>query len=768
MGDPNVPYAPILCRYLDLETQTWVEFKRIFFYIQDTEEIILKHKNIETDSQKIMKINIEYSYNLSFAKFLPSDLFGKKEDLSGSELSKSRKELLQKEYPCLVIFKNLDKKRRLTNLVKSIKRKESVPRSYVPQYHILSFELLDPQDTESYNYVRRKISTANFLLKYNENGLRFHIAERVRLLTYKAMKQALVLLGRLVGISAAQPRSKLVSELFDYYDDPSNQRRIKEIVSRLDMLGEIRSIVYKTITTEGFFPSFVEMNTMGESSVFLWMKKLFTNQVTAPWGSSHHASITIGNHRYSFINDPSDVSMMNKVNVTLDLRRNYWNGDPKRNYFRIKFFDFFPMDNWTHYISKFIVTLLPIYKVLEDDDAIKTIGFWKALEMRIHQAIDKEKFAETIAKEFVIQYKDFFFKVPTKTKQLLKINNYDKVFLKFTDLIVNAEMRGYRSFSNNCQTMVSDVVKIFCLNLQDLLEPLSNQMLILAEDTSVYRVIKQNFASFGSIFNRSLKVKVQPFSLIHRLSYFDMYSDEDTYKLFLHSNFDNLCKKSQRYLKGEAATNLMTAVNAAYEDGMIRLKETLDIPLDLEELLRKTELEPEDLKKTLTKEEKLAFILQSDAKGQTPANKKEEFSHISHLLYLMINTLFTLRKQIAFKKEQVRKLKKEKKEKESMDSLEVSTLKKSTLEIQRVTEELKAMYQEKYQAMQFYQEVCYYYYNSVRLGLLAKLTNSLTCFGFLIARDPTELQEPQTFQPMKIEKRKQKTKEPVLKEIFLE
>ena len=63
---------------------------------------------------------------------------------------------------------------------------------------------------------------------------------------------------------------------------------------------------------------------------------------------------------------------------------------------------------------------------------------------------------EKIGREFVQRYES-------------ELN--EKLLRKFTELIADAEIRGYANFSNNCQTVVSEIVDLFCKNFQVQIHP---------------------------------------------------------------------------------------------------------------------------------------------------------------------------------------------------------------------------------------------------------------------------------------------------------
>ena len=55
-----------------------------------------------------------------------------------------------------------------------------------------------------------------------------------------------------------------------------------------------------------------------------------------------------------------------------------------------------------------------------------------------------------------------------------------------------------------------------------------------------------------------------------------------------------------------------------------------------------------------------------------------------------------------------------------------------------VTEKLPELYQKKYKLMEIYKELCFYYYNNIRLGVKTKLGDNISYLGYLLIRKPDE------------------------------
>lgn len=50
--------------------------------------------------------------------------------------------------------------------------------------------------------------------------------------------------------------------------------------------------------------------------------------------------------------------------------------------------------------------------------------------------------------------------------------------------------------------------------------------------------------------------------------------------------------------------------------------------------------------------------------------------------------------------------------------------------------ELPGLYKKKYECLAVYKEICFYYYNTIRLAVKTKLSDSTSYLGFLLTRKP--------------------------------
>lgn len=710
------PTAP-LCRYLDINEGNWKHFKEIHFRAAGSSEHIFSYKNSQATSSELITKELLYSFSASYSRVLPAEILESDSKELKLSLSSNTK---QESYQFFVIFKNLDKR----------KAREA------DMYHILSFEIPKGEEVDPINgYIRRKISKANFLLHYSDNGLKYQISQRVKVLTYKSMKQSLIFLAHLLEVPSNIEHRSTLETLYAMYEKSEQQFKIKNFTYDPLFFEEIKSIVYRQLASFGLFPSYLEVNTMNEPSIVLWLKKIFSSPVYAPWGYSHHASIIVGNHRYSFINDPSSVHFQNKVNITQDLHRNYWSGSAKKRYFRMKFMDFFPMDSWIEDIAEFIKELLPNFKVLEDDERTRKYGIWKSLSLNLDMYIEKKKFPEKIAAEFVERYKDFFHK-PGNLFKTAKANPLSKsipkasqsraedpkeVFLKFTDLISRAEINGYHSLVNNCQTIITEAFDLFYSYFHEIQEPL------LTDKVSETRNLREHFSKFQSLFNEQLKIRVDNFPLIHKIPNFNIYTDRDTSEMFKDKGFEKFREHAQGYLEKEKVQSFIGEILRSGSEIKKVAGKIESFSQSLQESRRKTMTES---KLTTPMQVKQSLQEALSPKLNLQENELEKFSFISHLVCIFSNELFKVRKLIDTKKEEIEKLAK--------NSKALKNPKVFNSNLKSLEESLRNLYQEKYKHLRCYQECCFYYYNSVRIGIIPKLNDPISWFGFLIIRDPTK------------------------------
>lgn len=769
-------------KYFDIKTMSKVEYKTLILRAAKTGEEIMRFHNKDSTSDLVLEKELDYSFHCSYARALPSEFFGKKaegpiNEISGGLFMKKEKKDPKGNYNPLkseigdqedsntsyIIYKNLERKRVID--VGGYKIIENIPKE--DMYHIFALRTKNSHyqdNSEDLNEIRKCIARSNFLLRYKSNGLKYQIKQRIKYLTYKSMKQVLRMISHLMGIEELTT-TRCIRKLLEMYEEFDKQKLMKAIFARPELLTEIKSLVYKTVISYGLFPSFVEINTMAESSIILAIKRTFSNVVSAPWGSSYHASFSVGNHRYSFINIPDNPSMQNKVNVSLDLRRDFRSSHSKFDYARVKFFDFFPMNSWIEDIAIFIQNTLQYFKDLEEDDGLDLGKLSKIIDYKINVYLDKETFPDKIAHEFNERYKDLFIKDPQKQslglhrqrasdislrgKDLSMAEKAPEfVFQKLTELAADAEIRGYGQFSNNCQTVVSEVVNLFCSTFQELLEPLGVHSLQLAkEDRGFNSKSQRNFTIFSSFFNQNFKTKntvtkemvpVKPFSLTHRLSYFGTYSDKATCELLKPSNYEKFKKLLKREI--DKHTDFLTDIQNCYKRCIEQFSQILKSP-------------PPDVSPSDEQDARKGFITASSTLSFTSlkssltdtANKNqsktegEEFSYISNLVYVLYNELFNVRMKIKIGIDKINELAKELKsghDAKTSKPLKPNDIKKKEKEKNDLRAQIEDMYKRKYWLLLCYHEVCYYYYNSVRLGVLVKFNDTASYIGFLLIKNP--------------------------------
>ena len=809
-------YPP--CKYLDLETKQWVDFKHFLLRAKGTGEVIMRYSNKDCTLDNTIEREVDYDFNASYARVLPTGILDKQGNetlvaeiskmplpFGNTSSSKKSSPQMQEEYPSLIIFKSLNRRRIVTDKGGFRKKRESIPVQDL--YQIFGFKIKNNSYEECFDdlsRIKRKISQANFRLRYHDNGLKHQISHRIKYLTYKSMKQVLRLLAHMVGVAKDKKSSYTIRSVLELYEEPEIQQKVKTIVQRPEFLDEVKSIVYKSIIAYGLFPSYVEINTMAEASVLLWVKKMLSNVVSAPWSSSYHASFSLGNHRYSFIYVPDDKSLQNKVNVSFDLRREFRSSNSKFDYFRLKFFDFFPMNSWVEQIADFLTRTLSYFKILEEDDGLDFGKVTQTLNYKLGELMSTETFPEDIANEFHARYKELFCKevknskgafnsnrettVPTQqsTKEPIRTSlsaknpekHYDWVFLKLTELIADAEIRGYARFSNNCQTVVSEVVNLFCSNFQELVEPLLDvHTLVFAGDHSGYAKLEKNFNLFSSFFNRDFRINVTPFPLTHRLSYFGTYSDYDTYNLLKPENFEKIKQLFEKYVKKPKVDEFLSTIKGTYWDHLDGFEAAMLKPrtkshtqsVVVSDIPSGVSLKANTYAVTATKSKSVSdmrFSLEDSPSpnkthsmvlGTDSSNKAtvgEDFSFLSHLVYILYNHLFTLRKRIKIKNDKLLEIEdqltKDRRKYVEAEMLTESTGKiykpkdvlkpkekeKKMKEREKLKKDIDPLYREKYEIGMCYKEVCYYYYNSIRLGVLTKFNDTTSYIGFLLIKNP--------------------------------
>mmetsp|Transcript_6255 Transcript_6255/g.5684 ORF Transcript_6255/g.5684 Transcript_6255/m.5684 type:complete len:181 (-) Transcript_6255:64-606(-) len=170
--------------------------------------------------------------------------------------------------------------------------------------------------------IRELLVDFNYNLKFSEAGIKFQVATRTKILIYKILKYVLSYISGLCCISAdVCVEEKLKKLHFEYFDE-GFKHYVGTLLEAASFRREVLSITYKTVLSTGLFNSYTELNTMNEGKFELYLKKVFTNDMNAPFGSQHHASFTLGNYRYQFLYVQGDVSRQ-KITTSSEIKRSF-------------------------------------------------------------------------------------------------------------------------------------------------------------------------------------------------------------------------------------------------------------------------------------------------------------------------------------------------------------------------------------------------------------------------------------------------------------
>ncbi|CAA2990584.1 Hypothetical predicted protein, partial [Olea europaea subsp. europaea] len=493
----------------------------------------------------IISKSISYEYIVYYSKFIPSKIKEGRSSLNANSnnITLSHPQLSEERSPtnsknnldlkCIIVLEDLSL------------HYDSVLQE--DQYILLGFDVHNHQyeeDNLEIKYIRDTIAQIHGKLKYSEGGLVYQVTQRLQNILYKTLKYALCYVAELCNIGSGASVTEKLRALQKNYYEPAFQDYIAIILKDPAFAQEVTSLAYKAMITVGLFPAYVELNTMDEFGLWLKIKNLLTNLVNAPYGSSHHASFSLGNLRYSFVFEPRNKEKQ-RVSITSEIKRGFSLKTHHFEYFRVKFFDFFPMDSWVQGVADRAKGLLHLYfqKVLDMED---TLDMECSLKEYLRFFVEEQEELSTapcitnrLAKEFYERYRNE-----------LDENCNGKLFKVMTRLISDADVRGYGNLSNNCQTVVSEIIAVFSTHLQRFVEPVFDISKIpYMEDISPEDLVK-DFLKFGSRFNNKFS-HVAPFPLTHRLSYFDTFSDKDSCEMFFPKNFENIHQHGKKYLQRE-------------------------------------------------------------------------------------------------------------------------------------------------------------------------------------------------------------------------
>lgn len=669
----KIPISKPPCYLYDRISSKWLPFKHLAIAIIDQSELFFSYTNSYSDSNATFTKTITYDYNVYYSRVVPPEFKSPKGSPQTTLYSPSMSDSSGgSEAPKALKIKSMIVLKDPTEANESI---------------LIGFDVKSPKFEESNKeivFVRDLISKIHRDLKYSKEGLIYQVTGRLEFILRKIIKHSLSYIAGLFNIEQGIDFKDKLLQLAQLYNsgDLQQQQMIREymgtILKNPLFMDEVKSITYKVIAITGIFPAYVELNTMDELSLLLKLKNLFTTYANAPYGSQHHASFSIGNLRYSFIyiNGKKDKQ---RVYIYNDLQRGFRIN--KHEYFRVKFFDFFPMDSWIESITEKIMDFLQLYfTTVELLGQYDMPNFWMG-SIHANDMIICRK----IAIEFYEKYKS----------ELDDCSN-GKLFTKLTRIIANADVIGYESLSNNCQTIVTDIIAALVDRLQRRMEGLVDLSRVSSVKNQWETEYLKEFLRFGSEFNHKF-TRIAPFPLKSRLSYFEIYSDKDTCELLHPKNFKNLQECIKEFRKRPKVQGLLSEL-----DEYLQLASTIHI-----------------------KKESVIAMEEASRIPDIKLENVEDFSVVSCLLTLTYNDLFAVRREIKLAKECLERL-------ENNDTKEVGVKK-----CEEMVAKLPELYRQKYKLLDLYKELNYYYYNSVRLGLKVKLVDKISLMGFLIARKPT-------------------------------
>jgi len=695
------------CYLYDYITGRWVSFKSLIIYLAGSSETFFHYENPSTTSKAQILKKISYEYVVCYSKLVPSALTKPRDSTVGPSTFHSSSLYEEGEQP-EPATENLNIKSMIVLEDLNLRYDSDIKQD---QYIVLGFGVKNStyeEDNIELKFIRDIIADMHVKLKYSQGGLTYQISQRIQAILYKTLKYSLCYISSLCNIPSGISVEEKLRTLQKMYYDPAFQDYLDVIMSDSEFAKEVTSLAYKTLASVGLFPAYVELNTMNELGIWLKIKNILTNPVNAPYGSRHHASFSLGNFRYSFVFEPRNKEKQ-RVTIASEIKRGFSLKNHAYKYFRVKFFDYFPMDWWISAIAERALKLLRLYFMNlvslspnsfdESQTTLKSF-LWFLVDEQEEQH-GKESISKKIARDFYERY-----------KTELDDNYNDRLFKKITRLISDAEVRGYKNLSNNCQTIVSEIISVFGARLQRFVEPLFDLSKIPYMDDISKEDLLKDFLRFGSHFNSKF-THVAPFPLTYRLSYFDTFSDKDSCELFYPKKFENMHKHVKEYLARPDVRQFL----AKLEDEL-----TLYARISIGAIQNQSH----------KKEEK-------DMYPDIKFNSGPLYSVVSCLLSVIYNELFSMRREIKIARYCEERLMNHQNEETASLSQSVKSNSGKPKDLKKwktMAEKLPSLFDKKYQLLDVYKELCFYYYNTARLGLRIKLSDKVSVLGFLIIKKP--------------------------------
>jgi len=704
----NSNNSPPFCRIFNQELKCWQPFHTFILHLQGSKEIF-RHQNNQAPSDTILKKYITHDYIAYFSRIIPSAL------ASDAKLGRVSKDpsmrgsgiLLSHEVNCILILEDLTLR--------------YSPIIHQDQYILLGFQIANMNFSETnneLNYVRDVISDLHFHLKFSEQGLIYQIGERVNSMLYKTVKYALCSLAELFNIHPSIPALRKIKDLQKMYHDPAFKEYLDQIIKGSIFKKHLTSLAYKTMINIGLFPSFIELNTMNEVVLWIKIKDLLANSSSAPYGTNHHASLCMGNFRYSFVFELGNKEKQ-KVTINNEDKRGFSFKNRAFQYFRIRFLDFFPMDSWVNRLASLATKTLQFYIdntnhiILENnDDGSSLKEYLEYLVDTGGEDNENVEFGRKIAKEFYDKY-----------RPELDGSMNDNMFKKMTQVITDAELKGYSNLKNNCQTIVAEILGVLRKEFKKHAEPLValnvyEKLSKKEEIAQEINIIKSQLIKFGDYFNYKFK-HVAPFSLTHKLSCFDIFIDKQTCDLINHTNFGTLYERIKNYLLTEPVRKF------------------------LEKLERSCEIYNDEYKNSC--QSSIDLIDHNNCFESLEINFENNYELISCLTYLKSNEVFGLKREIKLANYCKSKLQLNKADHQTIGPVSgpvpnAKLMRENEKEYQEMAKKIPELYARKYKALNILHQLQFYFYNNIRLGFFTKNDEKdVVCFGPLIIRKPDEI-----------------------------
>ncbi len=712
-----------ICRIFNNELKIWQPFHTFSLTIQG-QQLIFHYQNTQSIASNHIQKSITHDYIAYFSRIIPSAVYSpaKEAKKSTSSPSKLKNELCPEEINCMLVLEDLTLR--------------YSPIIHEDQYIILGFQVANPnlnENNHELKYIRDIISDLHFQLKFSKAGIIYQVTERINTILFKTVKYSLTSLAELFNVHPSLQTLDKLKFLQKMCNDIAFKDYLEQIVHSPDFYQELVSLTYKTIIDIGLLPFYIELNTMNEMAFWLKIKDLIANPTAAPYGTNHHASFCIGNFRYSYVFEVGNKEKQ-RISVSMEDKRGFSFKNRAFQYFRIKFLDFFPLDTWVERLATEAKRIVQTYLkktshiVLEsNDDGYALKEYLEHLVETGDSSPQHAGLKHKIAQEF---YQAYYPELDSSMN--------DGMFNRITQLMTNSELKGYSNFTNNCQTIVAEILAIFTKQFSSYMTPVvvkdtqtpnkkpnsseesklqgmgAEQMMEKVQE--IYET-KKNLLDFGSQFNYKFKY-VGPFSLTNKLAYFNIFVDKDTLDLLSPSNFGSLHERIKDYYNKEHIKTFLARLEKGlqvytkqYKEGCVKSRSSL------------------------------SFSTTDDPVKRVKLDLEGEFALISCLVHLKYNELFSLRREIKLANYCKEKLEDNKADHKTVIPVSFSVPKERSpkgeaKEWLAMANKLPELYSKKYKLISVLRELQYYFYNNIRFAFRKKFDGKVAYLGPLIIREP--------------------------------